>query len=77
MKTKNQIMAQEYPHYNDYTFKGILQKRANGLLEFVGIPYRINKLMISEITNLGPSISRMDFVGEAQNEEKRYWRRYC
>ncbi|MBQ7928632.1 MAG: hypothetical protein IJ287_07840, partial [Methanobrevibacter sp.] len=36
----------------------------------VGIPYRINRTLISEITNLGPSISRLDFVGEANHNGK-------
>lgn len=45
-------------------------ERANGLLKFVGIPYRINRTLISEVTNLGPSISRLDFVGEADFDGK-------
>lgn len=64
------ILDYNYSHYNDYNFKSVLQKRANGLLKFVKIPYRINKMLISEFTNLGPSISRIDFVGEAEFKGK-------
>ena len=63
-------MVKQYAQYNDYAFKSILLERANGLLKFVGIPYRINRTLISEITNLGPSISRLDFVGEANHDGK-------
>ena len=66
MKSQNEILDKQYRHYNDYVFKSIVQKRANGILKFVKIPYRINRMLISEYTNLGPSISRMDFVGEAE-----------
>ena len=70
MNSKNEILDKRYGHYNDYVFKSIVQKRANGLLKFVNIPYRINRMLISEYTNLGPSISRMDFVGEAEKNGK-------
>ena len=70
MKTKNGIHEYKYAHYNDYHFRSILQKRANGLLKFVKIPYKINRMLISEVTNLGPAISRLDFVGEAEKDGK-------
>ncbi len=63
-----EISDKKYAHYNDYYFKSILQKRSNGLLKFVKIPYKINKMLISEYTNSGPKISRLDFVGEAQKD---------
>lgn len=66
MVPKKEISENKYPHYQDYIFKSILQKRANGLLKFLNIPYKINKMLISEYTNVGPSISRLDFVGEAE-----------
>ena len=68
MTTENDIFDYEYNHYNDYAFKNILLNRANGLLKFAEIPYKIKRMMISEVTNLGPSISRLDFVGEAEKE---------
>ena len=68
MTTENDIFDYEYNHYNDYAFKSILLNRANGLLKFAEIPYNIKRMMISEVTNLGPSISRLDFVGEAEKE---------
>ncbi|WP_410319838.1 Rpn family recombination-promoting nuclease/putative transposase [Methanobrevibacter sp.] len=68
MTTENDIFDYEYNHYNDYAFKSILLNRANGLLKFAEIPYKIKRMMISEVTNLGPSISRLDFVGEAEKE---------
>ena len=68
MTTENDIFDYEYNHYNDYAFKSILLDRANGLLKFAEIPYNIKRMMISEVTNLGPSISRLDFVGEAEKE---------
>lgn len=37
---------------------------------FANIPYAINRMLISEVTNLGPSISRLDFVGEAEKDGK-------
>ncbi len=70
MAKENDIHDYNYPQYNDYAFRSILQKRANGLLKFVKIPYRLNRMLISEVTNFGPSISRMDFVGEADGDGK-------
>ena len=70
MTRKMEISENIYSHYNDYIFKAILLKRANGLLKFVKIPYKLNKMLISEYTNLGPSISRLDFVGEVEKEGK-------
>ena len=70
MIKEKDIKDYNYAQYNDYVFRSILQKRANGLLKFVKIPYRIKKMLISEVTNLGPSISRMDFVGEAEKDGK-------
>ncbi len=70
MTNEIEILDKQYAQYNDYAFKSILLERANGLLKFVGIPYRINRTLISEITNLGPSISRLDFVGEANHDGK-------
>ena len=70
MTNEIEILDKQYAQYNDYAFKSILLERANGLLKFVGIPYRINRTLISEITNLGPSISRLDFVGEANHNGK-------
>ena len=68
MTTENDIFDYGYNHYNDYAFKSILLDRANGLLKFAEIPYNIKRMMISEVTNLGPSISRLDFVGEAEKD---------
>ena len=70
MAKENDIHDYNYPQYNDYAFRSILQKRANGLLKFVKIPYNLNRMLISEVTNFGPSISRMDFVGEADGDGK-------
>ena len=70
MVSESKILNKDYKHYNDYVFKSILQKRANGLLEFVNIPHKIYRFLISEYTNLGPSISRLDFVGESIDNEK-------
>ena len=70
MAKENDIHDYNYPQYNDYAFRSILQKRANGLLKFVKIPYKLNRMLISEVTNFGPSISRMDFVGEADGDGK-------
>ena len=70
MNREIEILDRQYAQYNDYAFKSILLERANGLLKFVNIPYRINRTLISEVTNLGPSISRMDFVGEAEKDGK-------
>lgn len=65
-----EILDKKYLHYNDYYFKSILQKRANGLLDFVKIPFRITNVLVSEYNNLGPHISRLDFVGEAVGENQ-------
>ena len=70
MGSEIEVLDKQYAQYNDYTFKSILLERANGLLEFAKIPYKINKTLISEVTNLGPSISRLDFVGEAERDGK-------
>ena len=62
----------EYKHYHDYVFKEILQKRANGVLKFLGIPYEINNIILSEIASKGPSLHRLDFVGEVRNENEEF-----
>lgn len=67
-----EILDKKYLQYNDYYFKSILQKRANGLLDFVKIPFRITKVLVSEYNNLGPHISRLDFVGEAVGENQTF-----
>lgn len=52
----------DYAHYNDYNFRSILHRRADGLLKFMGIPYRIENIILSEYTTLEPGISRIDFA---------------
>ena len=54
----------KYQQYNDYNFKQTVQKHANGVLKLLGIPYIINNIILSEITDLGPKIHRLDFAGE-------------
>ena len=68
MNSKTEFLDKTYKQYNDYNFKSILRQRANGLLKFIGIPYEIENVLSSEYTNLGPSISRQDFVGEVIND---------
>lgn len=70
MKFKNEISEMVYPHYHDYNFKSVLQERANGLLKFIGIQYRLLSVMMSEFTTIGPGISRIDFAGGAQKKDK-------
>ena len=70
MSSLNSFLSKEYKHYNDYYFKSVLKKRANSLLKFLKIPYEFKKELISEYTNLGPNISRMDFVGEVEKDGK-------
>ena len=70
MVEKKEISDKKYKHYNDYYLKSILIKRANGLLKFVKIPYKINRILVSEFTNFTPNISRIDFVGEAEGNDK-------
>ena len=69
MTFANSISDMKYSQYNDYTFKSILQSRANGLLKFIGIPFRIKKVILSEMTSIGPNIHRIDFAGEADVED--------
>lgn len=45
-------------------FKKTLQKYENGVLKFLGIPYTINNMILSEIADCGPNIHRLDFAGE-------------
>lgn len=70
MESKKDFLNKNYPQYNDYDFKSILLRRANGLLKFIGIPYDITSLMLSEYTSLSPGISRIDFAGEAVKDNK-------
>lgn len=65
MKIVNENSNNNYAQYNDYAFKSILKTRANGLLKFIGIPFRIRNMMLTELTNVGPRIHRIDFAGEA------------
>lgn len=55
----------EYKQYHDYIFKKTIQKYANGVLKFLGIPYWIDNMILSEIADCGPSLHRLDFAGEA------------
>ena len=55
----------EYPQYNDYVFKQTVQKRANGVLKLLNLPYEINNIILSEITSFGPKLHRLDFASEA------------
>ena len=70
MNAKNDILDKDYPQYNDYYFKSVLRQRANGLLKFVGIPYQIETMILSEYTTAGPGISRIDFAGDVKGDEK-------
>lgn len=63
MKKLKHISGKKYKHYNDYVFKKTVEERANGVLEFLKIPYRIDKILVSEITNIGQKIHRLDFCG--------------
>ena len=65
---KTKKSDKKYRHYNDYHFKSVVQKRANGILKFVKIPYKINNIILSELTDLGPKIHRMDFAGDAEKD---------
>ena len=71
MNTKNNIPDKNYPQYNDYYFKSVLRQRANGLLKFIGIPYQIDTMILSEYTTVGPGISRIDFAGDVKSDEKK------
>ena len=66
--TSSMTSDKKYNHYNDYVFKSILHRRANGLLKFMKIPYKIRKIILSELTTITPHIHRMDFVGEVDDE---------
>lgn len=70
MSSVNQISDKKYAQYNDYYFKSVLLERANGLLKFIGIPYEIVSIMLSEFTNVGPGISRIDFAGDVKKDDK-------
>lgn len=70
MSSVNQISDKKYAQYNDYYFKSVLLERANGLLKFIGIPYEIVSIMLSEFTNVGPGISRIDFAGDVKRTIK-------
>jgi predicted transposase/invertase (TIGR01784 family) len=38
-------------------------------LKFIGIPFKIKKIILSEMTSIGPTIHRIDFAAEADVEE--------
>lgn len=62
----------EYYQYIDYTFKNTVQKRANGVLEFLEIPYKIDNIILSEIADTGPSMHRLDFAGESRKNGEKF-----
>lgn len=68
MNAEKGLLDKNYPQYNDYNFKSILHQRANGLLKFIGIPYEILSVTLSEYMNLGPGISRIDFAGDVYKD---------
>lgn len=63
MKSLGYILRKQQ-EYNDHIFKQTVQKRANGVLKLLRIPYTINNTILSEITDLGPKIHKLDFAGE-------------
>ena len=62
------IKKRKYLHYNDYTIKRITYARANGILKFIGLPYKIINITLSELTNLDAKIHRLDFAGEVEKK---------
>ncbi len=70
MNSEKEFSDMNYSHYNDFYFKSVLHKRANGLLKFIGIPYKIERIILSEYTTLEPGISRIDFAGDARKDGK-------
>lgn len=59
----------KYKQFNDYYFKENLKHRTNGILKFMGIDYKIKRLLSTELTNIGPKINRIDFAAEATDGE--------
>ena len=70
MTHNNEFKDKKYHIYHDYNFRSILMQRANGLLKFLGIPYVVLSIMLSEFTSLGPTISRIDFAAEVDKNGK-------
>lgn len=58
----------KYHHYTNYIFKKTIHKRAAGVLKFLNIPYKIKNFLITEITDDGPQIHRLDFAGEVEKQ---------
>ncbi len=70
MHSKKDISDKKYSQYNDFYFKSLLLKRANGVLRFLALPYEVTNFILSEYTTAGPGISRIDFAGDAKKDEK-------
>lgn len=62
----------EYKQYNDYVFKSTIQKRANGVLKFLGIPSIINNIILSEVASKDPKLHRLDFAGECMDDSEKF-----
>lgn len=60
----------KYHQYTDYIFKATLKKYANGVLKFLNSPYKIQNIIISEITDFGPKIHRLDFAGIVKKKDE-------
>lgn len=58
----------EYKQYHDYVFKKITQKYTEGALKLMGIPFKIKRLIVSEIASDGPKIQRLDFACEVEKD---------
>jgi len=68
METKKEQL--KYSQYHDFIFKRTVEKYANGILKFLNIPYEIQNVISSEITDFGPQIHRLDFVCEVKKGNK-------
>ena len=64
------IENKEYHQYTDFVFKQTIQKYANGVLKFLGIPYKIHNIILSEIANKGPTLHRLDFAAETLKKDE-------
>ena len=70
MKNQNKKIDKKYSQYNDYAFKKIVLERSDGLLKFMEIPYSVERMISSELTDIDPKIHRLDFAGTVLKDDE-------
>ena len=71
MNINDILYPKPYRHHNDYLVKGVLEKRAQGVLNLAGIQCKVTSIGKQEYTRFGPKLNRVDFVCDGERGDKK------